>query len=125
MRTQIALFLLLLSFSALKSQTSIKDIQYVNDGLEKHRLDIYIPANASATMPLVVFIHGGGWSGGQKGSSSGWVKALLNSGYVCADINYRLSRDSVWPARCTTVKRLYVILKPMLICILLIPAVLV
>lgn len=92
--------LLLCLSTGLWAQTSFKDVQYVNDGDVKHTLDIYIPANTSQAMPLVVFIHGGGWSGGSKGSAAGWVKTMLNNnGYVCADINYRLSRDSVWPAQ--------------------------
>lgn len=63
-------------------------------------LDVYIPPNAIDPAPLVVHIHSGGWSQGSKGASS-LVSAdsLYGAGYIIADINYRLSYDSVWPAQ--------------------------
>ncbi|HEV3121481.1 MAG TPA: hypothetical protein VGY53_06240, partial [Isosphaeraceae bacterium] len=43
-----------------------KDIDYVGNGLKRQMLDLYIPEKSSAPLPLVVWIHGGGWSGGSK-----------------------------------------------------------
>ena len=37
------------------------NINYNNDTLQKHLLDIYLPADAKEKLPLVIFIHGGGW----------------------------------------------------------------
>jgi hypothetical protein len=38
------------------------NIPYNNDTLQKHLLDIYLPANAKGKLPLVIFhTHGGGW----------------------------------------------------------------
>ncbi|MEK6781430.1 MAG: hypothetical protein AABY93_06970 [Bacteroidota bacterium] len=37
------------------------NIPYNNDNLPKHLLDIYLPPNAKGKLPLVIFIHGGGW----------------------------------------------------------------
>ena len=39
------------------------NIPYNNDMLKKHLLDIYLPADAKGKVPLVIFIHGGGWIG--------------------------------------------------------------
>ena len=36
------------------------NVRYNNDTLQKHLLDIYLPANAKGKIPLVIFVHGGG-----------------------------------------------------------------
>src|SRR5438876_214276 len=44
-----------------------KDIQYVPGGDKAQSLDLYLPERASdKPLPLVVWIHGGGWSAGSK-----------------------------------------------------------
>jgi acetyl esterase/lipase len=52
-------------------------------------LDIY-RTNAPAPARLVVFVHGGGWTKGDK--AGGWkiARVLTAQGYVVASINYRL-----------------------------------
>jgi acetyl esterase/lipase len=52
-------------------------------------LDVYRPAN-SAPAPLVLFVHGGGWTKGNK--AGGWhiAKPLTEMGYVVASVNYRM-----------------------------------
>jgi acetyl esterase/lipase len=63
-------------------------------------MDIYIPSGLSSPAPVIVFIHGGGWSSGSKGPVNiPFFQQSFNSGFVCADINYRLSGDSIWPAQ--------------------------
>ena len=42
------------------------NIPYNNDNLPKHLLDIYLPPNSKGKVPLVIFIHGGGWLGNDK-----------------------------------------------------------
>jgi acetyl esterase/lipase len=52
-------------------------------------LDFY-KADTPGPAPLVVFIHGGGWTNGDKyGLGAGMVKALLAEGISVAAINYR------------------------------------
>ena len=58
----------------------------------KQRLD-YFPASGNAKAPLVVFIHGGGWSIGDKRerfTKSSKAKFYNDLGYSFASINYRL-----------------------------------
>lgn len=79
------------------------NVPYANDTLKKHLLDIYIPANAKADMPLVVWIHGGAWTHNDKYADMGYMKktigAILNSGFALASIDYRFSTDAVFPAQ--------------------------
>ncbi|MEO5684507.1 MAG: alpha/beta hydrolase [Chitinophagaceae bacterium] len=78
------------------------NIPYNNDTLQKHLLDIYIPANAKGKLPLLVLIHGGGWIGNDKYADMGYmpntVSAILNNGMAVASIDYRFATQAVFPA---------------------------
>lgn len=79
------------------------NIPYQNDTLKKHLLDIYLPANAKGKIPLVIFIHGGGWLSNDKYADMGYMKEtvseILESGYALASIDYRFSTQAVFPAQ--------------------------
>ncbi len=79
------------------------DIPYNGDTLKKHLLDIYLPANAPKNLPLVVFIHGGGWIGNDKTADIGYmgntVSALINNGIAVASIDYRWATQATFPAQ--------------------------
>jgi acetyl esterase/lipase len=57
--------------------------------------DVWRAENASGPAPLIVFVHGGGWTNGSKDSASGPYKSGYYSshGYTYASINYRLVPD--------------------------------
>ena len=83
------------------------NIPYNSDTLKKHLLDIYLPVNVKGNVPLggiplVVFIHGGGWLGNDKYADMGYmpntVAAMLNNGMAVASIDYRFATDAVFPA---------------------------
>ncbi len=74
-----------------------KDIEYVSGGGKSQSLDLYLPEPAGKAVPLLVFIHGGGWRGGSKDGCP--AKFLAQHGYAVASINYRLSKEAVFPAQ--------------------------
>jgi acetyl esterase/lipase len=76
---------------------SIRDLAYVPHAKRSQLLDVYVPDVATAPRPLMIWIHGGGWSSGDKSAPPGM--GLLLRGYVVASINYRLSREAVFPAQ--------------------------
>lgn len=76
---------------------SLRNLAYVENGHERHVLDLHIPAGATRTTPLVVFVHGGGWRQGNKDRPP--VAPLLSDGFVCASINYRLTEHAAFPAQ--------------------------
>ncbi len=104
MKTQSLLFLVLISsftaFSQSRLTPSFSNVDYVGNGNTKQMLDIYIPSGVTTPTALIIHIHGGAFMGGSKGTSEqpSFVN-LYNNGYICADINYRLSGDSIWPAQ--------------------------
>jgi acetyl esterase/lipase len=67
-----------------------RDLLY-GDDKKSHRLDLYVPKNAKATPPLLVWIHGGGWRGGSKNRVYPPVLRLVRDGYAVASVEYRLN----------------------------------
>lgn len=80
-----------------------ENISYANDTLKKHLLDIYLPANAKGTLPLVIWVHGGAWMHGDKYADMGYMKNtiqdFLKDGYAFASIDYRQSTQAIFPAQ--------------------------
>jgi len=59
------------------------------------KLDVYSPVNdKQAQRPLLLLVHGGGFSGGQRDGDleSGFMNAMAKKGYVAASMSYRLLR---------------------------------
>lgn len=77
------------------------DVEYAKAGDYSLKLDIYQPKGAaSAPRPCVVWIHGGGWQGGNKSSGARLVAPFVASGeYVGVSVGYRLTDVASWPAQ--------------------------
>lgn len=60
------------------------------------KLDIYAAKGVSGPAPLVVFVHGGSWSKGDKGNATGAAKIahFTARGFAVASVNYRLVPDA-------------------------------
>jgi len=62
-------------------------------------LDVYRPiTRRRSPLPLVLFIHGGGWHGGNKESYADLATRVAAQGYVTAALDYRLSGEAPFPA---------------------------
>jgi acetyl esterase/lipase len=79
------------------------NVPYNNDNLPKHLLDIYLPANTKGKVPLVIFIHGGGWLVNDKYADIGYMKKtvaeIISSGFAIASIDYRYATQAIFPAQ--------------------------
>lgn len=76
----------------------IRDLAYVPGGDAAQVLDLYLPEQASAKpLPLFVWIHGGGWTGGSKDGPYGLD--LVGKGYAVASVEYRFSQKALFPAQ--------------------------
>lgn len=66
---------------------------------ERNVLDLW-QAKGDGPRPLLVYIHGGGWTSGDKKQSdtSKSIQPFLDKGISCAAINYRLSGQAILPA---------------------------
>ncbi|MFO0821016.1 MAG: alpha/beta hydrolase [Pirellulales bacterium] len=75
--------------AGLFAQVVQKDIPYATPPLERQVLDIYSP-NQAKDLPVVFWIHGGGWQAGDKSSIQEKPKAFVERGFVFVSTNYRL-----------------------------------
>ena len=71
---------------------------YAGADSEQLTLDLYRPAFAAGTLPVVIAIHGGGWVGGDKRDLPELNEYLASRGYVVASIAYRLAPRWQFPA---------------------------
>ena len=71
------------------AQTIKRDVPYVENGNARHVLDIYAPSNAK-NLPVVFWIHGGGWEQGDKSQVTTKPQWFMDKGFVFVSTNYRL-----------------------------------
>jgi len=69
-----------------------KDVPYSTEKIKRHVLDVYVPADAK-NLPVVFWIHGGGWQAGDKSSVQLKPQAFVDRGFVFVSTNYRLLPD--------------------------------
>lgn len=86
--------------------TVLPDIAY-REGNDAWKLDLAMPKErGDAPRPAIVYIHGGGWTKGDKrGKGIGAVLHYAAKGYVCISVNYRLDVDKkacVEDVKCAT-----------------------
>jgi acetyl esterase/lipase len=78
---------------------TIADQQYdVHD--KEAKLDLYYPAaikNTGRRLPVIVWIHGGGWISGNKGQVSNYCKILASHDYVVVAVEYALAPGKTYP----------------------------
>ena len=85
-----------------------RNIVYGDIGGEKLLLDVFrLKSKAATRRPAVIWVHGGGWSAGNKEGFAASARALAQQGYVCFSINYRLVANghNCWPAQLDDVQR--------------------
>ena len=79
------------------SYTLHADLIYSEAGGIPQELDIYLPKDAAGPLPVVVYVHGGGWKNGSKKNPRNLF--LVEHGYAVVAINYRLTDEGQWPAQ--------------------------
>jgi acetyl esterase/lipase len=90
---------------ALASQVRVVATDQAYGEHPRHKLDIYAPHGDIAGLPVIVWVHGGGFLRGDKGEAQGanWHnanggRAAALAGFVGVVMNYRLAPDNPWPA---------------------------
>jgi acetyl esterase/lipase len=95
----------------------MRDVVYAErDGFRPLALDLHLPAGAAAVpdaastrppggerLPVVLFLHGGGWQGGSRREFGPEVERaferITEAGFAVASVDYRLSGEAVFPAQ--------------------------
>lgn len=89
MKLLATLSLIFMLGSFTQAETIKRDIPYQAGGHERHVLDIYAPDGAKK-LPVVFWIHGGGWQAGDKSSVQIKPQVFVEKGFVFVSTNYRL-----------------------------------
>jgi len=74
------------------------DITYLRAGGADLKLDVYRPSNATDPTPVLMFMHGGGWTNGSKNSSLFAFLPFLEMGWAVVNVEYRLADVALAPA---------------------------
>jgi acetyl esterase/lipase len=83
--------------------TAQMTIHYANNTNLSQSLDIFVP-HGPGPYPVLIWIPGGGWVTGSKGSVPATVKALASRGYVVVSTNHRPSSAAKFPAQIQDIK---------------------
>ena len=81
--------------------TIVPDLSYRDGASKAWKLDLVMPkAKSEKPRPGIVFVHGGGWRGGDKRAGYFLRGAIeyAQKGYVCITVNYRLVGEAPFPA---------------------------
>lgn len=80
----------------------LRDVLYAGTENPRQMLDLILPVKREdkEPLPVIAFIHGGGWRNGDKNSGINRVAAMVQTGqYVGVSIGYRLTGEAIWPAQ--------------------------
>ncbi|CAN5180255.1 alpha/beta hydrolase [soil metagenome] len=67
------------------------DIDYLADGVRRHRLDVITPRGHDGLLPVYVYFHGGGWTSGDKAPLTRYCASQAAGGMVVVNVNYRMA----------------------------------
>ena len=83
-----------------------RDVAYLPDGREE-KLDVYLPEKGDEARSCILYIHGGGWSTGDKAAPGFFeiiAQKFLAEGIAVVSVNYQLITPR-WPANIHDCKR--------------------
>jgi acetyl esterase/lipase len=85
----------------------IRDVQYGQAGAVDLKLDIYRHRDLPPEpRPVLFYVHGGGWVTGTKNTQGlPLIYHMASRGWVCVNVNYRLSPHATFPEHLTDLKR--------------------
>lgn len=83
-----------------------RDIAYVPGGGRRQRLDVYAPKEGARHAPVLLQVHGGGWTiGNKRHQALPLLYHMAAHGWVCVSANYRLSPTATFPDHLVDLKR--------------------
>jgi acetyl esterase/lipase len=74
------------------------DLVYASPGGRDLHLDLFLPRSQDGLAPAVVYLHGGGWRGGNKRQFWRQAAHMATRGFVGVSVEYRLSGEAKFPA---------------------------
>lgn len=93
-------------FDQAKLGTSETDLTYCTiDGVSL-KMDVYYPTYGEKPWPVVIYVHGGRWTAGDKAFAAGlrYFDPLLHEQIMVVSVNYRLAPEYIFPASLEDIK---------------------
>ena len=76
----------------------VPNVTYHKANNRENTVDLYLPSGVDGPVPVLMYIHGGGWRGGSKESSVLRLLPWLEKGWAVVNVQYRLAEVSLAPA---------------------------
>ena len=76
----------------------VDDVVYSSSGDRPLFCDLYLPEEPDRPLPVVLFLHAGGWLSGDRRHGPDLKRYFAERGIAMASIDYRLSREAIFPA---------------------------
>jgi acetyl esterase/lipase len=83
---------------------TVKTATYASPGGKDLLLDLYLPEGLAKPAPVILFLHGGGWSGGTRLTGPDFKRFFARDGFAMVAIEYRLTPSITFPANAADVK---------------------
>jgi acetyl esterase/lipase len=74
-----------------------RNVEYAKPDDKPVALDLYLPKTSDGPVPLVIWIHGGGWQAGSKNGCP--AVPFVRDGFAVASVDYRLTDRARFPAQ--------------------------
>ena len=89
MRYLVLVVVAFAQLSVTQAQEVKRDLPYATPNHERQVLDVYSPVGAK-NLPVIFWIHGGGWQAGDKSSVQLKPQVFVEKGFVFVSTNYQL-----------------------------------
>ena len=80
------------------------DLVYSHAGGRPRLLDLYLPRGSARPLPVILWLHAGGWRSGDRKQAPDLSRHFAMQGFAMASMDYRLSREATFPAQLHDVK---------------------
>lgn len=89
-----------------KNVEKFKDISYESIN-KKGYLDIIKPIEHEGKLPVIFWVHGGAFVGGDKSDITEYAVQVANEGYIVVNLNYELAPQATYPTPLNQLKEAY------------------
>ncbi len=85
------------NFEELKEKVTVQKNLVYPSKYPSNKYNLYLPKNCNQKVPLIVWVHGGGFIGGSKDGGDNVMIALSAAGYAIASIDYAVAPEHKYP----------------------------
>ena len=84
----------------------LPDVTYCTMDSIPLKMDLYFPPQGNGPSPVLMYVHGGGWTSGDRKEIRGMrdLPMFTNAGYIVVAVDYRLAPQYHFPAMIQDVK---------------------